>query len=65
MNKEQAKRKEQPEFLFVLNSQPEKLEAQPISHTPAGTIHSSDFIKEEEVKSLRQTLISELKEFGC
>ena len=66
MNGEHAKRRLQREFLFVFDSETQcgaHAVTSPICQR-GGTPPPSPF-DEEEAKSLRQRLISELKEFGC
>tara|TARA_R110001583_G_scaffold17639_1_gene71057 strand:- start:275 stop:469 length:195 start_codon:yes stop_codon:yes gene_type:complete len=64
MSKQLAKRKAQPEFLFVFNNSPQESSSLSSSVVPLKTIRASDF-KADEGNSLRQALISELEEFGC
>ncbi len=64
MSKVQTKRKVEPEFLFVFNAQPNEPKEQNVGLKSDGTLRVSDF-KKEEADSLRQALISELKEYGC
>lgn len=64
MSKVQAKRKIEPEFLFVFNAQPNESQTQNATLKSDGTLRVSNF-KKEEANSLRQALISELREYGC
>lgn len=66
MSKGQTDRRQQREFLFVLNSKPTNDHANAKSgRTETTTCVRHTDLKSDEAQTARNKLIEELREFGC
>ena len=66
MGNRQEKRRQQREFLFVIDSKPKRTqEAAQIEDAESAVRTQRPSLKNDEAKAGRQKLISELREFGC